>query len=213
MPISIIIFEDNDQLRESLVTLLNNSEGYVVTGDYGHVMDAANIIRRRRPDVVIMDIDLPEKSGIEGVRMIKESRPETLVIMYTMFEDDEKLFNSLCAGANGYILKKTSPYKLFEAINEVMEGGAPMSPTIARRVLQSFQNKSAARLYNLSPRETELLYLLIKGYSIKMIAAELKIAFDTVRTHLRNIYQKLHVNCGKEAIAKVLSEKIILNMT
>ena len=213
MPISIIIFEDNEQLRESLVTLLNNSEGYVVTGDYGHVMDSANIIRRFRPDVVIMDIDLPEKSGIEGVRMIKESRPETLVIMYTMFEDDEKLFNSLCAGANGYILKKTSPYKLFEAINEVMEGGAPMSPTIARRVLQSFQNKSAARLYNLSPRETELLYLLIKGYSIKMIAAELKIAFDTVRTHLRNIYQKLHVNCGKEAIAKVLSEKIILNMT
>jgi DNA-binding NarL/FixJ family response regulator len=129
--------------------------------------------------------------------------------MYTMFEDDEKLFNSLCAGANGYILKKTSPYKLFEAINEVMEGGAPMSPTIAKRVLQTFQNKSAARLYHLSPRETEILQLLIKGYSVKMIASELKIAFDTARAHLRNIYQKLHVNCGKEAIAKVLSEKII----
>jgi len=209
MPVSIIIFEDNDQLRESLVTLLNNSEGYQVTGDHRNVMDAANIIRRYRPDVVIMDIDLPEKSGIEGVRMIKETKPETLVIMYTMFEDDEKLFNSLCAGANGYILKKTSPYKLFEAINEVMEGGAPMSPTIAKRVLQSFQNKSAAQQYHLSPRETEILHLLIKGYSIKTIAAELKIAFDTTRAHLRNIYQKLHVNCGKEAIAKVLSEKII----
>ena len=105
--------------------------------------------------------------------------------------------------------KKTSPYKLFEAINEVMEGGAPMSPTIAKRVLQSFQNKSAARQYHLSPREAEILHLLIKGYSIKLIAAELKIAFDTARAHLRNIYQKLHVNCGKEAIAKVLSEKII----
>ena len=209
MPVNIIIFEDNEQLRESLVTLLNNSEGYQVTADCRHVTDAANIIRRYRPDVVIMDIDLPEKSGIEGVRMIKETRPETLVIMYTMFEDDEKLFNSLCAGANGYILKKTSPYKLFEAINEVMEGGAPMSPTIARRVLQSFQNKSAARQYHLSPRETEILHLLIKGYSIKMIAAELKIAFDTTRSHLRNIYPKLHVNCGKEAIAKVLTEKII----
>jgi DNA-binding NarL/FixJ family response regulator len=209
MPVSIVIFEDNDQLRESLVTLLNNSEGYDVVGDYGHVTDATNIIRRYRPDVVIMDIDLPEKSGIEGVRMIKESIPETLVIMYTMFEDDEKLFNSLCAGANGYILKKTSPYKLFEAINEVMEGGAPMSPTIAKRVLQTFQNKSAARQYHLSPRETEILHLLTKGYSVKMIAAELKIAFDTARAHLRNIYQKLHVNCGKEAIAKVLSEKIV----
>jgi len=209
MPVNIIIFEDNEQLRESLVTLLNNSEGYQVTADCRHVTDAANIIRRYRPDVVIMDIDLPEKSGIEGVRMIKETRPETLVIMYTMFEDDEKLFNSLCAGANGYILKKTSPYKLFEAINEVMGGGAPMSPTIARRVLQSFQNKSAARQYHLSPRETEILHLLIKGYSIKMIAAELKIAFDTTRSHLRNIYPKLHVNCGKEAIAKVLTEKII----
>ena len=209
MPVSIIIFEDNEQLRESLVTLLNNSEGYKVIGDYNNVIDAANIIRRNRPDVVIMDIDLPEKSGIEGVRMIKETKPETLVIMYTMFEDDEKLFNSLCAGANGYILKKTSPYKLFEAINEVMEGGAPMSPTIAKRVLQTFQNKSAVRLYHLSPRETEILHLLIKGYSVKLIAAELKIAFDTTRAHLRNIYQKLHVNCGKEAIAKVLSEKIV----
>jgi DNA-binding NarL/FixJ family response regulator len=209
MPVSIIIFEDNDQLRESLVTLLNNSEGYNVIGDYNNVLDAANVIRRYRPDVVIMDIDLPEKSGIEGVRMIKEAKPETLVIMYTMFEADEKLFNSLCAGANGYILKKTSPYKLFEAINEVMEGGAPMSPTIAKRVLQTFQNKSAVRLYHLSPRETEILHLLIKGYSVKLIAAELKIAFDTTRAHLRNIYQKLHVNCGKEAIAKVLSERII----
>lgn len=209
MPVSIIIFEDNEQLRHSLVTLLNNSEGYKVAGDYDNVIDAANIIRRQQPDVVIMDIDLPEKSGIEGVRIIKETEPETLVIMYTMFEDDEKLFNSLCVGANGYILKKTSPYKLFEAINEVMEGGAPMSPSIAKRVLQSFQNKSAVRQYHLSPRESEILQLLIKGYSIKLIAAELKIAFDTTRAHLRNIYQKLHVNCGKEAIAKVLSEKII----
>jgi DNA-binding NarL/FixJ family response regulator len=129
--------------------------------------------------------------------------------MYTMFEDDEKLFNSLCAGANGYILKKTSPHKLFEAIREVTEGGAPMSPTIARRVLQSFEIKSTAREYNLTPREKEILQLLIKGYSVKLIAAELKMAFDTARTHLRNIYQKLHVNCGKEAIAKVLKEKII----
>jgi DNA-binding NarL/FixJ family response regulator len=209
MPISIIIFEDNDQLRSSLVVLLNSSNEFKVTGDYSNVMDAAMLIRRDQPDVVIMDIDMPGKTGIEGVSEIKEARPQTAVIMYTMFEDDEKLFNSLCAGANGYILKKTSPHKLFEAIKEVMEGGAPMSPSIARRVLQSFEIKSAGREYHLTPREKDILKLLIKGYGVKIIAAELKMAFDTARTHLKNIYQKLHVNCGKEAIAKVLRERII----
>src|SRR6266498_6019175 len=143
MPVEIIIFEDNEQLRNSLAILLNSGNSYKVIADYATVSEAATIIRRYKPHVVIMDIDLPGKTGIQGVAEIKETRPETLVIMYTMFEDDEKLFNSLCAGANGYILKKTSPYKLFEAINEVMEGGAPMSPSIARRVLQTFQNKSA----------------------------------------------------------------------
>jgi DNA-binding NarL/FixJ family response regulator len=139
----IIIFEDNEQLRSSLVVLLNGSDLYTVTGDYENVNDASDIVRRDRPDVVIMDIDLPGKSGIQGVAEIKEARPATLVIMYTMFEDDEKIFKSLCAGANGYILKKTSPYKLFEAINDVMEGGAPMSPSVAKRVLQSFAVKSS----------------------------------------------------------------------
>jgi DNA-binding NarL/FixJ family response regulator len=209
MPVSIIIFEDNDQLRNSLAVLLNSGDEYKVIGDYSNVSNAVSIIKRDEPDVVIMDIDMPGKSGIDGVAEIKEARPQTAIIMYTMFEDDEKLFNSLCAGANGYILKKTSPHKLFEAIREVTEGGAPMSPTIARRVLQSFEIKSTAREYNLTPREKEILQLLIKGYSVKLIAAELKMAFDTARTHLRNIYQKLHVNCGKEAIAKVLKEKII----
>ncbi len=209
MPVEIIIFEDNEQLRNSLAILLNSGNSYKVIADYATVSEAATIIRRYRPDVVIMDIDLPGKSGIQGVAEIKEARPETLVVMYTMFEDDEKLFSSLCAGANGYILKTTSPHKLFEAINDVIEGGAPMSPSIARRVLQSFVTKSAGQQYFLTDREKEILRLLIKGYSVKMIAAELKIAFDTARTHLRNIYHKLHVNCGKEAIAKVLGERII----
>ncbi len=209
MSAEIIIFEDNEQLRSSLVVLLNSSSTYKVIADYDSVKEAATIIRRYKPDVVIMDIDMPGKTGIQGVAEIKEARPQTLVIMYTMFEDDEKIFASLCAGANGYILKKTSPHKLFEAINEVIEGGAPMSPSIARRVLQSFATKSSAQQYHLTDREKEILSLLIKGYSIKIIAAELKIAFDTARTHLRNVYQKLHVNCGKEAIAKVLRERII----
>ncbi len=205
----IIIFEDDDQLRNSLVVLIGNSSDYEVIGNYANAVDAETIIRRYKPDVVIMDINMPGKTGIQAVAEIKEARPQTFIIMYTMFENDENLFSSLCAGANGYILKKTSPFKLFEAINDVMEGGAPMSPTIARRVLQSFEIKSSGQQYHLTAREKEILQLLIKGYSIKIIASELKISFDTARTHLKNIYPKLHVNCGKEAIAKVLRERIV----
>src|SRR5690349_823162 len=128
--------------------------------------------------------------------------------MYTVFEDDEKLFQCLCAGANGYLLKKTHPSKLFNAIQEVLEGGAPMSPTIARKVLDSFRHGKSNR-YSLSAREMDVLQRLTKGYSAKMIATELDIAFDTARFHLKNIYAKLHVNCGKEAIAKALSEHIV----
>lgn len=208
---TIIIFEDDDQLRDSLVALIGNSNSndYTVVGNYSNAMEAATIIRRDKPEVVIMDINMPGKTGFDAVREIKEARPQTFIIMYTMFENDESLFSSLCAGANGYILKKTSPFKLFEAINDVMEGGAPMSPSIAKRVLQSFEIKSSAQEYNITPREKDILQLLIKGYSIKIIASELKISFDTARTHLKNIYPKLHVNCGKEAIAKVLRERII----
>ncbi len=208
MPIKIVLFEDNDRLRESLAYLLKMN-GYDVVGDYNHCSDAANIARVYLPDVVLMDIDMPGDNGIKGVRWIKEARPQTSVIMYTVFEDDEKLFECLCAGANGYLLKKTPPAKLFDAIQEVLEGGAPMSPVIARKVLNTFQVKETSNKYNLSPREIEVLQWLIKGYSIKIIAAEMKLAFDTVRSHLKNIYQKLHVNCGKEAIAKALSERIV----
>ena len=156
-----------------------------------------------------MDIDLPDQSGIEGTRIVKETNPDTAVIKYTMFEDDKKIFDSLCAGANGYILKITTPYKLFDAIHEVMEVVALISPTIARRVLQSFQQKNMRQSYDLSKRENEILHHLTEGYSIKFIAAELDIAYETVRSHLKNIYSKLHVNCGKEAIAKVLKERIV----
>ena len=208
MPIKIVLFEDNDRLRESLAYLLKMN-GYDVVGDYNQCSDAANIARVYQPDVVLMDIDMPGDNGIKGVRWIKEARPQTSVIMYTVFEDDEKLFECLCAGANGYLLKKTPPAKLFDAIQEVLEGGAPMSPVIARKVLNTFQVKETSNKYNLSPREIEVLQWLIKGYSIKIIAAEMNLAFDTVRSHLKNIYQKLHVNCGKEAIAKALSERIV----
>jgi DNA-binding NarL/FixJ family response regulator len=205
---TIILFEDNERLRESLSYLLKMN-GYEVAGDYNNCNDAATIVRVYAPDVVLMDIDMPGASGITGVKMIKEARPETAVIMYTVFEDDERLFQCLCAGANGYLLKKTAPAKLFEGIQDVLDGGAPMSPSIAKRVLGTFQSKQESNKYHLTPREIEVLQWLVKGYSIKVIAAEMFLAFDTIRTHLKNIYQKLHVNCGKEAIAKVLGEKII----
>ena len=196
-------------MRKLLVMLLGNSREFSVIGDYPDCKNCDFYVLRDEPDVVIMDIDMPGKSGIDGVRMIKEARPQTNVVMYTMFEDDDKLFKSLCAGANGYILKKTAPDKLHEAINEVIQGGAPMSPSIARKVLHSFQGPGKIIDYDLSKREKEILLLLIEGYPTKQIASALFIAFDTVRTHLKNIYVKLHVNCGKEAISKALRERIV----
>lgn len=210
MAIQIIIFEDNDRLRESLAYLLQSVPDYEVLGDYSHCGDAVNITRVYKPDVVLMDIDMPGESGIKGVAMIKETRPQTAVIMYTVFEDDEKLFQCLCAGANGYLLKKTAPEKLFESIREVVEGGAPMSPSIAKKVISSFQSSKNINHYDLTDRELDVLQLLTKGHSTKAIADKLTIAFNTVRSHLKNIYVKLHVNCGKEAIAKVLAEHINL---
>ena len=208
MPVKIAIFEDNDRLRESLAYLLKMNN-YEIIGDYSQCNEAANIARVYQPDVVLMDIDMPGESGIKGVALIKEARPDTAVIMYTVFEDDDKLFQCLCAGANGYLLKKTPPARLFDAIQEVLEGGAPMSPSIARKVLNTFKTQPELNKYMLSPREIEVLQWLIKGYSIKIIASEMNLAFDTVRSHLKNIYQKLHVNCGKEAIAKALNERIV----
>jgi len=208
MVTQIIIFDDNDRLRESLCFLLNSIENYKVVGEYGHCSEADKIVRVYQPDVILMDIDMPGLSGIDGVRFIKEARPQTSVIMYTIYEDDEKLFRCLCAGANGYLLKKTPPSKLVDAIKEVIEGGAPMSPSIASKVLSSFQHNKSNK-YKLTPREEDVLQLLIKGYITKTIASELGISFDTARSHLKNIYHKLHVNCGKEAIAKALNEKIV----
>jgi DNA-binding NarL/FixJ family response regulator len=212
MAIRLVIFEDNEMLRNSLATLLGSSEDYSLIGAYPDVMDVQRVIERDTPDVVILDIDMPGRDGISALPIIKEANPEISVVMYTQFEDDDKLFSCLCAGADGYVLKKTSPLKLFHAISDVCQGGAPMSPAIARKVLTSFHTKqnAAQAQYDLTARELEVLQLLVKGYSVKFIASELAIAFDTCRSHLRNIYRKLHVNCGKEAIAKVLAEKIVV---
>ena len=134
MPTTVVLFEDNDHLRQSLAWLIDNDPGYEVTGHFNNCNDAVNIVNTYQPDVVLMDIDMPGKSGIWGVAAIKGARSQTAVIMYTVFEDDERLFQCLCAGANGYLLKKTPPQKLFNAIEEVLSGGAPMSPMIARSI-------------------------------------------------------------------------------
>jgi DNA-binding NarL/FixJ family response regulator len=208
MSIKIAIFEDNSSLRESLAYLIRSTPEYELIGDYPNAVDASTVARVYKPDVVLMDIDMAGGDGIKGVSDIKESYPQTAVIMYTVFEDEEKLFKCLCAGADGYLLKKTNPEELFRALSEASEGGAPMSPSIAKKVLASFKQRKNNR-YQLSERETEVLTHLAKGYSSKMIAAELNISFDTARFHLKNIYRKLHVNCGKEAISKALSEHIV----
>jgi len=210
MPTRIVIFEDNSRLRQSLKTLLNGVDGYTVYGDYENCVRAAEVVQEHYPDVVIMDIDMPGVNGIDGLRIIKELRPQTYIIMHTVLEDEDRLFQCLCAGANGYILKNTSFVHLLEAIENVLEGGAPLSPPIAKKVLQSFQHVTVSRLqYNLSGRETEVLKYLVKGYSYKMIAGSCYISIDTVRGHIRNIYAKLHVNCGREAVSKALRDNIV----
>lgn len=210
MAARIILFEDNEALRQSMKTLLNGVEGYEVVGDFGDCSSAREVVEDLFPDIVIMDIDMPKVNGIEGLRIIKEARPGTAIIMHTVFEDEERLFDSLCGGANGYILKNSSLIKLLEALDEVQHGGAPMSPSVAKKVLRSFQRSSTGRnKYDLSPREIELLQLLVKGYSYKMIASSLFISLATVQSHIRNIYAKLHVNCGREAVVIALRERIV----
>jgi DNA-binding NarL/FixJ family response regulator len=206
----IIIFEDNQRLRQSLKILLDGVDGYSVCGDYENCIDAANIVEEQKPDVVIMDIDMPGVDGIRGLQVIKEHRPQTYIIMHTVLEDEDRLFQCLCLGANGYILKNSSFVNLLDAIENVLHGGAPLSPSIAKKVLQSFRQDPPAPLsYRLSERETEIIKYLVKGYSYKMIANACHISLDTVRGHIRNIYVKLHVNCGREAVVKALRDKIV----
>lgn len=210
MSISIILFEDNVHLRQSLKLYLEQQDDCLVVGDYGSCDHADEIVAKLRPEVVIMDIEMPGISGIDGVSMIKEAFPETHVMIYTVFEDEDKLFDSLCAGASGYLLKNASLTHLHDAIRELQQGGVPMSPTIAQKVLQFFRQQTVSQdKYGLSPREMVILRHLVKGYSYKMIASACSITIATVQFHIKNIYHKLHVNCGREAVIKAIKDKII----
>ena len=210
MNISLVIYEDNVRLRESLELLLSGDSGFVVAGAFSNCNAVTQQIDVLRPQLVIMDIDMPGMNGIEGVRRIKTDFPETKVIMYTVFDDDNRIFDCICNGADGYLLKNTAPLKLIQALQELAAGGVPMSPFVAQKVFHYFRSaKQDKEDFNLTPRETLILDLLVRGNSYKMIADKSSISIDTVKKHLQNIYHKLHVNCGTEAVVKALQHKIV----
>lgn len=210
MATSLVIYEDNARLRQSMELLLSDDSGFKVIGAFPDCTKVLKQMEELQPQLVVMDIDMPGVNGIEGVKKIKSVFPDIKVVMYTVFDDDTRIFDCLCAGADGYLLKNTSPLKLIQSLQELAEGGAPMSPFVAQKVFTFFRNtKPAEDTFNLTPREKEILELLVRGNSYKMIADKSSVSVDTVKKHLQNIYHKLHVNCGTEAVAKALQHKII----
>jgi DNA-binding NarL/FixJ family response regulator len=210
--IRVAIFEDNRNLRESLFNLLETSEQFTCVGAFAHCERVVENLEETQPDVVLMDIELPVVSGIEAVRLIREKFPDVKILMETIFEEDEKIFQSICNGAQGYILKNTPPLEILNAIKEIYDGGAPMSPIIASKVLRMFKFNLANEKddsFNLSSREKEILKCLVEGMSYKMIADTCFISADTVNGHIKNIYKKLQVHSKGEAVAKAIKGKIV----
>lgn len=212
MPVKIIVYEDNATLRESLSSLLSLADDYRLVASYADCRDVTAQVRDAEPDVVLMDIDMPEVNGIEAVKRIRAFNTRVQIIILTVFDDNTHVFDAMYAGANGYLLKKYVSDKLIDAIREVLDGGAPMSPTIARMVISNMQQpvqQVTENDYQLTGREKETLQLLAKGNSFKMIAAELGISIDTVRTHIKRIYDKLHVRSQIEAVSKAINERLV----
>ena len=211
-PIKVTIFEDNKHLRESLYYLISGTEGFTCFEALENCNDLVFDLEKSQPDVVLMDIEMPGMNGIEAVKIIKQKFPQVQILMQTIFHDDDNIFNAICAGASGYILKTTSPEGYIEAIKDVYNGGSPMTGSVARRVLELFQHNITPKGntdYQLTPKEKEILQQLIKGKSYKMIADTVGSSYETVRTHMKNIYAKLHVNSNTEAVLKTLKEKIV----
>lgn len=195
--------------RDTLSILINGTEGYELKGAFENCNHVAEQVRKLQPDVVLMDINMQGTDGLEGLKIIRGCAADTLVLMLTVFDDNEKIFEAICNGASGYLLKKTSHSKIIEAIEDLSNGGAPITSGIARKILQMFP-KTAARSTEadkLTTREQEIMQLLIQGNSYKMIAAQLNIALETVRTHIKRIYEKLHVHSASEAIAKIFPNR------
>ncbi len=208
MQIKVVIVDDDEEIRASLATLIRRASNLKLIGDYANAETALKEIPRHVPDVVIMDINLPGMKGFECVRQLKATRPEVQFLMLTVYEDSDSLFNSLKAGASGYLLKRTASAKLLEAIRDVHTGGSPMTPQLARRVVQFFskpsESGSNSSLSELTPGEREFLGQLANGYAYKEIADRMKISIDTVRSYVRTVYEKLHVHSRTEAVVKYL---------
>lgn len=209
--IKVLIYEDNPQLREGLTMLINGSDGFEVLSSFKNCNNVVEEVQAFKPDVILMDIDMPGVNGLEGLKLVRETDSDVKILMLTVFDDNKNVFQAISNGANGYILKKTPPGKLLEYIAEAQSGGAPMTSSIATQVLKMFSsmNNEKGEDYNLSDREKQVLQLLVDGYSYKMIAGEMFIAIDTVRSHIKKIYEKLHVNSKSEAVAKAFKDKIV----
>jgi len=211
--INVAIVEDNDTIREGLSALVNGTTGYKSVGAYRDCESFLVKLETLNVNVVLMDIALPGMNGIEGVKEAKKLKPDIDILMLTIYEDSEKVFDALCAGACGYLVKKTPPSKLLDAIKDVYEGGSPMSSQIARQVITAFKEskdvKDESPDYKLSAREKEVITLLASGNNYQQIADQLFISVDTVRHHIKNIYKKLHVHTQSEAVAKAIRKKII----
>ena len=210
-PIRVALVEDRREIREGLVALIGGTEGFACSESFGSVEEALPALQYRPPDVLLLDIGLPGMSGIEGVRLLRERLPALAVLMLTVYDDDERIFQALCAGACGYLLKKTPPLRLLESIREAATGGAPMSPQVARKVVTLFRqfHPPSGVDYDLTPHETRILGLLVDGHNTKTAAAELGVSPNTIAFHLRHIYEKLQVHSRSEAVAKALRERLV----
>lgn len=209
--IKLLIYEDNPQLREGLTMLINGSEGFEVLAAFKNCDNVLPEVEAYKPDVILMDIDMPGVNGLEGLKKIRNINNDVKILMLTVFDDNKNVFSAIRNGASGYILKKTPPSRLLEYIAEAHTGGAPMTASVASQVLKMFSsmNNEKGEDYNLSDREKQVLQLLVDGYSYKMVSSEMFIAIDTVRSHIKKIYEKLHVNSKSEAVAKAFKDKII----
>jgi DNA-binding NarL/FixJ family response regulator len=209
--IRIAIVEDQHEIREGLRFLIHSTEGYQCTGSFESMEEALQALGNELPDLVLTDIGLPGMSGIEGVRLIKDRWPGIVIVALTVYDDDERIFEALCAGASGYLLKKTPPARLIECLKEAMNGGAPMSPEVASRVVSLFRTirPPAKADYQLTPHEVRLLKLLVDGHSYKTAAVELRSSVNTVGFHMRNIYRKLQVHSKSEAVVKAMRQGLV----
>lgn len=209
--VSVGIVEDRAQIREGLVRLINNTDGFCCSGSYRSMEEALAKLPENIPQILLSDIGLPGMDGIAGIRILKERYPHLIVLMLSVYDDDDRIIEAVCAGASGYLLKNTSTTKLIHSLKEVLSGGAPMSPEIARRVMELFRQSPPPRQveYNLTPHETRLLKMLVDGHNYKTAAAELGLSVNTISFHMRHIYEKLQVHSKSEAVAKALKNRII----